>query len=94
MVSLSRVVRSDDVCKGGCAGWVGVCKVGCMNTTTAQTMTVSVPLSVTVDPEDWTLNYGVEGTSAIRADVKLHVANLVRDALYGAGIESVEVKVK
>jgi len=58
------------------------------------TITVSVPLSITLDPGEWTQEYGIAGTPAIRQDVRDHIANTVQGALYAAGIESVTVKVR
>lgn len=40
-------------------------------------MIVRVELSLDIDPDAWTENYGVEGPAAIRMDVKSHVRNSV-----------------
>lgn len=38
-------------------------------------MKVRVEVTVDVDPEAWALNYGVEGSAAIREDVKRKVSS-------------------
>ena len=43
-------------------------------------MKVSVNLTIDVDPEAWTLAYGVEGAAAIREDVRGYVLNGVQHA--------------
>lgn len=40
-------------------------------------MKVTINLTVEVDTEGWTLDYGVEGKAAIRADVKEYVMNVI-----------------
>ncbi|MFC9432742.1 hypothetical protein [Nocardia sp. NPDC057030] len=47
-------------------------------------MQVSITIKLNIDPESWTMNYGVEGAAAIREDVKAHVTNSLRD-FYGPG---------
>lgn len=44
-------------------------------------MRVNITVTVDIDPESWTTNYGVEGAAAIRADVKEYVAGLVHTTL-------------
>jgi hypothetical protein len=41
-------------------------------------MKVKVAMTVDIDPELWTMNYGIEGAAAIREDVK----EAVRHAVY------------
>lgn len=43
-------------------------------------MKVRVTVTVEIDPEEWATAYGVEGTQAIRDDVKQYVANGVDGA--------------
>lgn len=38
---------------------------------------VRIALTVEVDTEDWTSDYGVSGTAAIRSDVKEYVRNVI-----------------
>lgn len=40
-------------------------------------MRVRVTVTVDIDPENWTINFGVEGQKEIRADVKTFVDTLV-----------------
>lgn len=40
-------------------------------------MKVRVSLTIDIDPEVWTLNYGIEGAAAIRDDVKEAVKHAV-----------------
>jgi hypothetical protein len=44
-------------------------------------MFVSVTVRLDIDTEAWATDYGLETASEIRADVKEHVQNLVRDHL-------------
>lgn len=43
-------------------------------------MKVIVSLTVEVDPASWTETYGVEGTTAIRQDVKDYVRGQIEDS--------------
>ncbi len=43
-------------------------------------MKVRVTITVEVDPEIWTLEYGVNSTAEIRDDVKTYVVVAVRDS--------------
>lgn len=42
-------------------------------------ITVSVSLTLTVDPEAWALTYNVEGAAAIREDVRSYVLDMVQN---------------
>jgi hypothetical protein len=42
-------------------------------------MRIQVTVTLDVDPEMWAAAYGVEGAADIRADVKEHAANSIRD---------------
>ncbi|WIF20520.1 DNA binding protein [Rhodococcus phage Jflix2] len=44
-------------------------------------MKVKVEVTVDIDPESWTMNYGVEGTAAIREDVKQYCRNTIIEQL-------------
>ena len=44
-------------------------------------MKVKVEVTVDIDPEAWTMNYGVEGTAAIREDVKEYCRHTLHDQL-------------
>jgi hypothetical protein len=63
-----------------------------MTTSTAQT--ISITLSITIDPESWTLNYGTEGRAAIRKDVREYVRSAVEGNLENSGIGCVEVRTR
>jgi hypothetical protein len=49
-------------------------------------MKVRITLTVEIDPEAWTLNYGVAGAPDIRADVRAYIADLTTEQLRTAGI--------
>lgn len=42
-------------------------------------MKINVTVTLDVDAEMWTAAYGVEGVADIRADVKQHAAESIRD---------------
>ena len=46
----------------------------------AQAAAARVTITVEVDPEIWTLEYGVNSTAEIRDDVKTYVVGAVRDS--------------
>lgn len=48
-------------------------------------MKVKVSFTVDIDPEVWTLNYGVEGAAEIRADVKVYAEDAARNQLTEVG---------
>lgn len=48
-------------------------------------MKVRVTVTLDVDPEAWTLNYGIEGRSAIAADVREWAHNLLHQAASESG---------
>lgn len=41
-------------------------------------MRVKISMTVEVNPEEWTLAYGVEGAAAIREDVKSYIRGQVQ----------------
>lgn len=43
-------------------------------------MKVRISLTVEVDPDAWTATYGVEGTAAIRADVKTYIEGTINSS--------------
>lgn len=43
-------------------------------------MKVRIAVTVEVDAELWTLNYGVEGASEIRQDVQAYVRSMLTEA--------------
>jgi hypothetical protein len=47
---------------------------------------VRIVVMVNIDPEAWTMNYGVEGAAEIRADVVAYVGSLVREQLNDVGV--------
>lgn len=49
-------------------------------------MKVKVEMTLYVDTESWTMNYGVEGAKAIREDVKVWATNGVRDHMVDLGL--------
>jgi hypothetical protein len=50
-------------------------------------MRVAVPISVDIDPEAWSRNYGTAGRMAeIREDVKSYVESLVQEHLDSLGL--------
>lgn len=48
-------------------------------------MKVRVTISLDIDPEAWTRNYGVEGDKAIREDVRVYVEHLIAEHLREMG---------
>lgn len=49
-------------------------------------MKIRVSITVDLDPEDWTLAFGMSGNAEIREDVKEYVLNMVRDSgVFGNG---------
>lgn len=44
-----------------------------------KTIPVKISLTVLVDTEGWAADYGIEGTTAIRKDVKSYVRNLLQE---------------
>jgi hypothetical protein len=53
-------------------------------------MKVRVVFTLDIDPEAWTLNYGVEGAKEIREDVQNYVLNGTRDHLNDLGLLKVD----
>lgn len=53
-------------------------------------MKITVTISLEIDEEAWTLNYGVEGKAAIRQDAKAHADNLVREHFRDLGLTKEE----
>lgn len=49
-------------------------------------MKVQVTVTLDVDPEMWATAYGVEGAAEIRADVKQHAAESIRDHFDSMGL--------
>ncbi len=49
-------------------------------------MKVRVTVTVDIDPDAWTLNYGVEGTEAIHKDVETYCAQALHTHLEQAGV--------
>jgi len=49
-------------------------------------MRVKIELTVNIDIDAWTSNYGVEGVSAIRIDVTSYVDSLVIEHLKEMGV--------
>lgn len=49
-------------------------------------MKVKISVEVDIDPEAWTLNYGVEGAAAIRADVKRYAEGTILEQLNQVGV--------
>ena len=49
-------------------------------------MRVRVSFTVDIDPESWTLNYGVEGAEAIRADVRVYAEEAARNQFAAVGV--------
>jgi len=49
-------------------------------------MKVRVTMTLDIDKDAWTLNYGVESTKAIREDIDTYVTNLVREQLNELGL--------
>lgn len=49
-------------------------------------MKIKVELTVDIDPEAWTLNYGVEGAKEIREDVRAYVEGAVVEQLRAVGV--------
>lgn len=49
-------------------------------------MKVHITMTVEIDPDDWTLNYGIEGRPAIRADLITWAPEIVRQQLVQSGI--------
>jgi hypothetical protein len=47
---------------------------------------VTISVTVDIDPEAWTLNYGVEGSAAIRADVKEYGRSTIIEQLKDVGV--------
>ena len=43
-------------------------------------------ITVNIDPEAWTANYGVEGAAAIREDVQRYLSNMVLETLASVGV--------
>lgn len=50
-------------------------------------MKVRVSFTVDIDPDSWTLNYGIEGAKAIREDAKNFAELTVRSQFEASGIE-------
>lgn len=59
-------------------------------------MKIIVQLEVEIkDPADWTLAFGIEGTAAIRKDVKEYVHNMVQGGqVFGNGEIPAKVTLK
>ena len=49
-------------------------------------MKVKVSMTVDIDPEVWTMNYGVEGAAAIRDDAKEAIKQAVYAYLQEIGV--------
>lgn len=49
-------------------------------------MKVSVNITLDIDPEAWATEYGVEGSKAIREDVKQHAANSIKQHFDNVGV--------
>lgn len=49
-------------------------------------MKIKVSMTVDIDPEAWTSNYGVEGAAAIRADVREYCEEAVRAQLQAVDV--------
>jgi len=49
-------------------------------------MKVKIEFTVEIDPESWTMNYGVEGAAAIREDVKEYCYHTIQDQLAMVGV--------
>lgn len=47
---------------------------------------VRIEMTVEVDAESWTMNYGVEGTAAIREDVKEYCRHTILNQLSEVGV--------
>lgn len=51
-------------------------------------MRVTVSFTVEIDTEEWTRNYGVVGSRAIRNDVRAYAENMVREQFREVGVLS------
>lgn len=49
-------------------------------------MKVKIAFTVDIDPDTWTMNYGIEGASEIREDVKEFAKNAVIDQFGAIGV--------
>lgn len=49
-------------------------------------MKVRVAVTLDVDPEAWTLTYGVEGPAAIRADVQAYATSMLTEHFRDQGV--------
>lgn len=59
--------------------------------TTSRTLKVRIPITVEVDLDAWADEYSVDDTAAeVRADVKRHIENLVRQELASLGLAAGE----
>jgi hypothetical protein len=55
-------------------------------------MTVSLTLKIEIeDTEEWTTTFGVQGSNAIRADVKEYAGSLVRSGVFANGEVAAEI---
>lgn len=52
-------------------------------------MKVKIETVVDIDPEAWTLNYGVSGAKEIREDVKVYCTGLITEQLIEIGVSKV-----
>ena len=50
-------------------------------------MKIKVTITLDVDTDAWTLNYGVEGAKKIREDVKTYVFTLVHDQMSDENVD-------
>lgn len=50
-------------------------------------MRVKIEFTVDIEPESWTMNFGIEGPAAIRKDVKEYAEQTVYGQLANSGIE-------
>ena len=49
-------------------------------------MRINVAVTLDIDPEAWAIEYGVEGAAAIRADVKMHAINALKQHYDNIGV--------
>lgn len=54
----------------------------------ANTMKVRIPLTVEIDVDAWTDEYGANSTTEIRADIKRHIENMVQAQLESLGVSA------
>lgn len=52
----------------------------------SKTMKVRISFTIEVDPEMWTLNFGIEGAAAIREDARSLAEQAVRDQFDRSGV--------